>query len=367
MAAHRFGEFQITVGVEADEVVVGVAGDLDQRTAPALGVLVGTLVDEGGEAIVLDLSALRSIYTSGLSIISDIAARFGRNRTLTLRATPELIRRILDGPGVGDHVRVEASDPNVALLGPEQVVGEHESSAIERGIPVVSAELAGAGARSSNEVIDAALRLVTALADATVSNADGVSVTLERHGRMMTVAASNDTVLRMDGHQYETGEGPCLAAAKEGRWFHSESLAEEKRWSSFSPLAFEQGINSILSSPLMAGDQPLGALNIYSNTERAFGTHEQEVAALFATQASGILTAAGPQLTEDQLHKRLAETLATRQTIAYAQGILMARGNITADDAAATLHRSARAAGVTVFQRAADIVRSAARSSEPEV
>ena len=48
--------------------------------------------------------------------------------------------------------------------------------------------------RSSTDVIDAALRLVTALAGATVDHADGVSVTLERHGQLMTVLASREVV-----------------------------------------------------------------------------------------------------------------------------------------------------------------------------
>ena len=365
MTAHRFGDFQVTVGFDGDEVIVGVSGDLDQLAAPSLAVLLGTLVDEGHTAIVLDLSALRSIKPSGLATITEIAARLEPDGTLTVRATPDLIRRIRDGSGPASRLHFEQPEAKASALGPEQTAG-NESAMVELGVPVVSAELAGAGAKSSNEVIDAALRLVTALADATVANADGVSVTLDRHGRMMTVAASNDTVLRMDGHQYQTGEGPCLAAAKEGRWFHSESLADETRWTAFAPLALEQGINSILSSPLMAGDQPLGALNIYSTSERAFGTHEQELAALFATQASGILTAAGPQITEDQLHKRLADSLATRQTIARAQGVLMARNNVTAEDAAATLHRSARAENVTVRQHAAEIIASITGSPGPE-
>ncbi len=91
--------------------------------------------------------------------------------------------------------------------------------------------------RPNSATIDAALRLVTLLAGATVEGADGVSVTLERNGRLSTVASTNDTVRLMDDHQYATGEGPCLAAAAQGHWFHSESLAEEDRWPAFVPRA----------------------------------------------------------------------------------------------------------------------------------
>ena len=214
------------------------------------------------------------------------------------------------------------------------------------------------GSRSSTDVVDAALRLVTALADATVDNADGVSVTLERHGHLMTVAASNDAVLTMDRHQYDTGQGPCLAAKAEGRWFYIESLAEETRWPKFVPLALEQGIHSILSSPLMTKERPQGALNIYSSKERAFGTHEQELAALFADQASEILTTADADLTEEQLKQRFVDALRSRQVIHQAQGILMARDDLTEDAATALMRRAARTADITVLDYAKRLVAS---------
>src|SRR5688500_3917649 len=59
------------------------------------------------------------------------------------------------------------------------------------------------------DVIDAALRLVVALARVTVGGADGVSVCLRRQGALTTVAASDETVNGMDSDQYATGEGPC--------------------------------------------------------------------------------------------------------------------------------------------------------------
>jgi GAF domain-containing protein len=242
-------------------------------------------------------------------------------------------------------------------LGPEeQPDAEPASSNDHANVPAVAASKGRS--RSSVDVVDAALRLVTALADATVDNADGVSVTLERHGHLMTVAASNDAVLAMDQHQYDTGEGPCLDAKAEGRWFYIESLADETRWPKFVPLALEQGIHSILSSPLMTRERPQGALNIYSSKERAFGTHEQELAALFADQASEILTSADADVTEDNEKQRFAEALRARQLINQAQGILMARENLTADAATAWLHRAARVAEITVLEYATTLVSS---------
>lgn len=265
----------------------------------------------------------------------------------------------MDGSRAVEGPEMEASDPEDEALGPEQRSGDHSHAVNRNEAADLPADLARtASMPASHDVIDAALRLVTALASATVEGADGVSVSLERHGQLTTVAASDDTVVLMDDHQYQTGQGPCLAAAAEGHWFHIESLAEEDRWPAFVPRAMEEGIASILSTPLKTGDRPLGALNIYSNTERAFGPSQQELAALFATQASGILTDAGADVTDEAAAERIHEALLARETIARAQGVLMARHNITAERATITLHRAARTAEVPVLQRATEILTS---------
>lgn len=232
--------------------------------------------------------------------------------------------------------------------------------------PGSASDLARVGAiPASNEVIDAALRLVVNLAEKTVQGANGVSVSLERHGTLRTVAASNDTVLEMDRHQYESGEGPCVAAAAEGHEFHIESLDRETRWPTFVPEAIQQGIKSILSTPLIPGDRPMGALNIYSDTERAFDTTQKELAQLFATQASGILADAGADVPDADRSALLADSLRSREVIAQAQGVLMQRTGVTEEEALRDLRRGAREAQQTVRQYAHEVVRSTGRGTAP--
>jgi GAF domain-containing protein len=251
-----------------------------------------------------------------------------------------------------------SSDATGPSPGPEGLADDENLVDGASAAVVEPAALPKALVTSSTDVVDAALRLVTALADATVDNADGVSVTLERHGRLMTVAASNNKVLTMDVHQYETGEGPCLDAKANGRWYYIESLDDETRWPTFVPLALSQGIHSILSSPLMTSERPQGALNIYSSTQRAFGKHEQELAALFAEQASEILTTAGPAVTDEESNRRFVEALATRRTIHQAQGVIMARDNLTENEAITSMYRAARSAELTVLSYALRVVAS---------
>jgi GAF domain-containing protein len=307
--------------------------------------------------LVVELAGCQFMDASGLGVLARVAVRMSEvDGTVAVQSASALIRRILEITRLSDSIPYDTSSPTNLSLGPEGEADDlHDGDDRAAAVPVAAST---ALVRSSSDVIDAALRLVTALAEATVDNADGVSVTLERHGRLMTVAASNEKVLAMDKHQYETGEGPCLAAKAEGRWYYIESLDDETRWPRFVPLALEQGIHSILSSPLMANDRPQGALNIYSSQKQAFGTHEQELAALFAEQASEIVTSAGPDMTDEQSNQRFVAALTERRTIHQAQGAVMARNDLTADEAIRSMFGAARAAGLTLLSYATDLVDS---------
>ncbi len=211
---------------------------------------------------------------------------------------------------------------------------------------------------ANEDVLDAALRLVVALARVTVAGADGVSVCLSRHGILRTVAASDTTVSGMDRDQYATGEGPCVAAATEGHWFHVESVDDELRWPAFTPLARERGINSILSTPLLTQTRPVGALNIYSLRARAFSKPELELSSMFATRASELLVSAAMDVSMEDLSRQLQEALKGRDVIAEARGVLMARHGVTADAAYTMLRRSSRQTSTPLRRVAEDLMGS---------
>jgi anti-anti-sigma factor len=356
--------FLVTVGIESDRVVIGVRGELDTSTAPPLSAVLTAVVAMGHADLVLDFTKLSFMGAAGLGVIAGLSNSMQqRDGRLALRNPSAAVRRVLDITGVGSLVQLE-SEPSEnetlsgAALGAEQPVGDGTADRYS-GVDRLHEVRRFLSTPASDQVIDAALHLVTALAKATVDGADGVSLSLQRHGQLQTVASTNNTIKRMDDHQYETGEGPCLAAAAEGRWFHSESLADEKRWPAFVPRAIEEGIASILSTPLTTSDGTLGALNIYSNSARAFGTPQQELAALFASQVSGILTDAGAVgIADSELTVRIADALAAREVIAQAQGVLMTRNSFGGREATTMLYRSARAAGVPVREHAADVVAS---------
>lgn len=176
--------------------------------------------------------------------------------------------------------------------------------------------------------------MVVALAAATVSSADSVSVTLSRRGQFVTAAASDETANRLDNDQYAVGQGPCVHTATTGEQAHLASTREESRWPDFVPRALDAGVTTILSSPLTLNTEPVGALNIYSHGDEPFGVDQQDLAQLIAGQAAGILADDNDDLTAAERARRLREALRTREVIAQAQGILIQRDRISAEGAA---------------------------------
>jgi anti-anti-sigma factor len=286
-------------------VVVTVVGEVDLFTEHALRALLDQALSVGADTVTLDLTGVSFLDARGISVLV-VAARQLRDQggRLVVRSAPLAVRRVFEITGLTEFLGVEALAAEPAVV---------RALALAAEVPL------------TRELLDAALRMVVTMAQAVVTGADGASITMPREGRLGTVAASNDVVREMDTDQYETGQGPCIDAATHARRFHIGSLDTEPRWPDFVPRARARGIRSILSTPLMAGDVALGALNIYSSTTDAFAEHEQAWADTFAAEAAAVVTHAHNSPTAHDLDQQLQEALESREVIALAQGITMAR------------------------------------------
>ena len=336
----------VLAGLADDQAVLTVRGEVDFKSAPQLDVLFDAVTASASPSVVLDPTGMDSIDPAGLTVIVTAASSLiASGDQLTIRSSLSEIARVLDSSWLAGLISLELPGPSLERLGPEQAIPDSAIS-LRVALPDVAQHLSRAKAVAANDgAIEGALRLAVALARTMVDGADGASVTLRRDGRLGTVAASDQTVSDMDANQYATGEGPCVDAAIEGRRFHAQSLEEETRWPAFTPRARALGISAILSSPLLAEGQPVGALNIYSRTAAAFGAKEQELASVFATEASNILSDAGVQTNDDQLTGRFQGALRTREIIAEAQGVIMERQDVGEDDAFDILRRFSQRSG----------------------
>lgn len=359
MESSPLSGFNVSVAFAGDRAVLGIRGEVDMLTAPDLGALVDAVIDQGYRFVVLDLAALDFMDASGLRVIARAARRLNPTAgEVALRSASRMVRRMLELTGLTGVVRLEHPGPAPERFGRAPAAEVATTTAPDGLTPLLGTVTA---LPADNDVVVGALRMVVALARATVGGADGVSVSLRRHGRLATVAASDQTISDMDVGQYATGQGPCVDASVQGRGFHVESLDAETRWPAFTPRAQALGINAILSSPLLARDQPVGALNIYSRTPAAFTPTDQKLASVFATEVSTILTDAGMDLAHDQRAGQVNEALLTRQVIAQAQGVIMQRDGVGEDAAYTALCRMSLVSGMTLREEADYVLTIASR------
>ena len=305
-------DFSIGASFVDGQVVLALRGEVDALTAPEFGAFFETMIDRGHHTVLLDLVGLRFMDASGLGVIAHGADRLEvTGGTLTIRTPAALIRQMLDITGFARLVTLEDDESQYGLRAPLPRHGV-PSTGSTTPYPLTTSVRQFTAIHSDDEVVDAALRLATTLTRCVVGGADGVSVSLRRRGKLSTVAATDQTISTMDATQYETGEGPCVDASSQGRRMYAESLDKESRWPSFTPRARTLGIQAILSSPLLAENRAVGALNIYSRTPAAFTPEAQALASKFARATSTILNAAETTETGDYLSVRFLGALRAR-------------------------------------------------------
>jgi GAF domain-containing protein len=201
-----------------------------------------------------------------------------------------------------------------------------------------------AGLVLSRETVDTALRLVTALAADTAGGTMGAAVTVvDEHGKRSR-AASNPTVEQADGLQYEFDEGPCLTAWRTRQVVRIDDTGTDGRWPQWAQAVGPLGVRSVLSAPLLAADESIGAMKVYSGEPSAYGPRDEHVMRLLAAQAA-ILLANSQSLREARrMSRQLTDALASRDVIAQATGVLLARGAANTRAAFTSLAGAARRA-----------------------
>jgi GAF domain-containing protein len=161
------------------------------------------------------------------------------------------------------------------------------------------------------------------IATETIPHCDLASITLLKDGKATTPAFTGKNALLLDEVQYESGEGPCLAAIAH-RGVEHVTTASDARWPAFVAAASDQDVLATFSVPLGNGEMVIGALNLYSRTTARFDEASQDLACAFADQI-GVAAATVTRYAEGyELASQLQRAMESRAAIEQAKGILMA-------------------------------------------
>jgi GAF domain-containing protein len=193
---------------------------------------------------------------------------------------------------------------------------------------------------------------VVTIASELIGGCDLAGISIVRRDGIETAAATNEALRHMDGLQFEVGEGPCLDALQDHETVYSHDLASDERWPVWGPkVAAEIGVRSNVSYRLFTTESTLGALNLYSHQVEAFDTDDIYNGLALAAHVAVALAAA--RNAED-----LERAITTRTVIGQAEGILMERFNISAEQAFAVLRRVSQHRNIKLSKVAEEVVRT---------
>lgn len=204
--------------------------------------------------------------------------------------------------------------------------------------------------------LQATLGRVADLGVQAVSGADFVGITMLLEGRPRTAVFTSPDAPEIDSVQYESGVGPCLDAFRHKQVYRIDDLEQDRHWSPFSERAAERGVRSVMSIPMIARHQGVGAINFYSSTPGAFSQEDVELGIAFATQAALLLVASQSHWDAQLLDDSLAATMASAATVEQAKGILMRTEGSSPDEASELLLAASERDGRTLGEIAGEIV-----------
>jgi transcriptional regulator with GAF, ATPase, and Fis domain len=189
----------------------------------------------------------------------------------------------------------------------------------------------------------------------------GAGVTRFVDGVHETLVATDPTAHAVETLQVEFAEGPCVEAiASRHRYLEPDlsSLRAQQRWPRFSAGAVEHGVNGAFAFPLIAGGQPLGALDVYSHRRGDLTPDQLDDSMLLADLATLAIEHVGApsQIDGVDLAAEPSEPWAHAGVVHHASGMVSAQLDIDVDEALLRLRAVAFVTGRPLADVARDVV-----------
>ena len=195
----------------------------------------------------------------------------------------------------------------------------------------------------------------------------GISL-LGEDGRPTTGVFTDPRAPEIDAAQYQSGRGPCLDSWRMRTVVRIPDMAAAAgTYPEFAAAAQAHAVRSTLSLPLVAGDEAIGALNLYARVPHAFTDADEAAGLLLAGAAAIVLANASAYWQATQLGEQLSQAMQSRAIIEQAKGILMARApHLSADQAFDVLRKASQRENIKlrdIAQRVVDRRADARRES----
>jgi GAF domain-containing protein len=186
---------------------------------------------------------------------------------------------------------------------------------------------------------------------------DGAGVSLGDPEHVLRfVSATDERVTNVEEEQVKLEQGPCRDAYRSGDCVTAADLAQDERWPEYRQAALAQGFASVAGIPLVAGEQRIGALNLYREAQAEWPADDLQLAQLLADMTTGYIINARNLSMQRQLAEQLQHALDSRIVIEQAKGILAERHGTDPARAFQALRTRARSSNARVHDVARGVV-----------
>lgn len=182
-----------------------------------------------------------------------------------------------------------------------------------------------------------------------ILEASGAALFALRRSSLDIGVSTSERAGKVDWFQFELSEGPCLTAVQDHTPVVVQDISSEPRWPSWAQRAVEIGFRSMVAVPLALQPSHAAALSAYWDRPARLGHEDVAVAALIARHASIAVNKARRSST-------LREAVDARHQIGLAEGILMERFGLDAQQSFDILRRYSRDNNIKLRKIAAEVV-----------
>lgn len=214
------------------------------------------------------------------------------------------------------------------------------------------------------DVTDLLSHVVHSAAAVTGSDAAALMVRASASGELSLLAATSHQATQLELLQMQSSNGPCVECITTGRRVQvSSSETISQRWGDVGAAMVERGVQSVAALPVRWRGEALGALNLFRfgvpdgppdvagpswPGDAEIFTHLAALAVMHATDASA-----------DQIRSRVQTSLAARDVVEQAKGVLAWQLDLDPASAYDELLRRAQNSPLGLHHVAADIIEQA--------
>jgi GAF domain-containing protein len=198
-------------------------------------------------------------------------------------------------------------------------------------------------------------RVVTAAKILFDADAAGLML-LAQDGALRWTSASDPYAQAAEDSQEQSGQGPCQQAFARWEPVAVRDLRADSRYEKLVSAMAGVGLRAVLSVPVELQGAPVGALDLYAASPRAWNDSEVAAANTYAGVVGSLLGAALAAHVHGRLAAQLQVALDSRVLIEQAKGVLMASQGLDAQTAFERLRRRARSTSRPVVEVAREVL-----------